>query len=197
MKKDLELLYEIGTLRFIPRAWIQMIPDMANLAEHHLRVIWLALIISRQEKVKNLEKVMLMALIHDIAESRTGDVHYLSRQYTTRNEKLAMEDILQQTSEVSLLKLWAEYEDKKTLEAKIVKDADNLDVDLELKESEFRGNKLPAIFNKDHRKLIGRNLYTKTGKKLWQLIQTSNPHDWHLKGRNRYNAGDWKKLRKK
>lgn len=31
-----------------------------------------------------------MALAHDIAESRVGDVHYLSRQYVKRDEKNAV-----------------------------------------------------------------------------------------------------------
>ena len=197
MKRDLQLLYELGTLRFVKRAWVQVLsPEMANLTEHHFRVVWLALVIAQHEKVKNLEKVMLMALLHDIPESRTGDVHYISRQYTTRNEKLAITDMLKDTSLKKFQKVWQEYETRKTIEAKIVKDADNLDVDMELREQEFKGNKLKSLLAKGRRDVISKNFYTKTGKELWKLIQNSNPHDWHLLGRNRFNAGDWKKFTK-
>jgi hypothetical protein len=37
----------------------------------------------------------------------------------------------------------SEYEMRQTIEAKIVKDADNLDIDVELKEFEERGSQLP------------------------------------------------------
>lgn len=194
LKRDLQFLFELGTLRFVKRAWVQVLsPEMANLTEHHFRVVWLALIIAQHEKVKNLEKVMLMALIHDIPESRTGDVHYISRQYTTRNQELAIDDMLQDTSMATFKKIWKEYEERKSPEAKIVKDADNLDVDIELKEQEFKGNKLRQLFMKNRRGAIGKSLYTKTGRAIWRMIQKSNPHDWHLLGRNRFNAGDWSK----
>jgi putative hydrolases of HD superfamily len=198
LKRDLQFLYELGTLRFVKRAWVQVLsPEMANLTEHHFRVVWLALIIAQHEKVKNLEKVMLMALIHDIPESRTGDVHYISRQYTKRNEKLAIGDMLKDTSLEEFKKIWNEYEGRRSIEAKIVKDADNLDVDIELREQEFKGNKLKDLLSKTRKDVISKNFYTKTAEKIWDLIQTSNPHDWHLLGRNRVNAGDWKKLAKK
>lgn len=195
IKRDLEFIYEIGTLRNIKRSWAQILgPNVASLADHHFRVTWVALILAKQEKVKNLEKVMKMALVHDIVESRTGDVHYISRQYTTRDEKLAIQDIVHETSVQEFEKLWEEYESKKSIEAKIVKDADNLDVDLELMEQAWQGNKIREQF-RDHRgKAVYNSLYTKSAKKMWKLIQKSNPHDWHLKGRNRFNSGDWKKF---
>jgi putative hydrolase of HD superfamily len=197
IKRDLEFLYEIGTLRNIQRAWVQMLgSNVANLAEHHFRVVWLALILAKGEKVSNTEKIMKMALVHDIVESRTGDVHYISRQYTIRDEKLAISDMVKDTSMVEFEKLWEEYESKKSIEAKIVKDADNLDVDLELMEQEWQGNKIRKEF-RDHRSLaVYKAFFTETARKLWQEIQKSNPHDWHLKGRNRFNAGDWKKYKK-
>jgi putative hydrolase of HD superfamily len=131
MDRDIEFLYEIGTLRLTQRQWKRFLnPDFANLADHHLRVIWIALTIAKYEKA-DANKVMKMALVHDIAESRTGDVDYLSRQYVERNSELGLEDMVKDISlEKELLDLQKEYEERKTLEAKIVKDADNLDIDL-------------------------------------------------------------------
>lgn len=198
IKRDLEFIYEMGTLRNIKRAWTQMLgPNVANLAEHHFRVVWLALILAKNENVKNTDKVMKMAMVHDIVEGRAGDVHYISRQYTERNEKLAIDDIIKDTSLSEFAALWEEYEAKKSIEAKVVKDADNLDVDLELMELFWQGNKIRKQF-RDHRGIaVYNSLYTKSAKKLWKAIQKSNPHDWHLRGRNRFNAGDWKKYNKK
>lgn len=192
--RDLEFIYEIGCLRHISRTWKQFFnADFANLAEHSLRVIWLALIIAKNEKVKNTEKIIKMALVHDLAESRGVDVHYISRQFVIRKEEAAMNDILNQVSIADeMKKLWQEYEKRDSLEAKIVKDADNLDVDLELREQAIRGYQLKE-WRTMRKKVAATQLYTQTAKKLWQKIQTSNPHDWHLHATNRFNSGDWSK----
>ena len=192
--RDLEFLYEIGTLRLIQRSWSRFqSTDFQNLAEHHMRVIWIALIIAAHEKVKNTEKVVKLALMHDIAESRTGDVDYLSRQYVERNEKLGINDMIAKTVlEKEFLALWKEYDQKKSVEAKIVKDADNLDVDMELREHEFRGHRVVEGWKEHREKVVKNRFYTQTARNLWDAIQTSNPHDWHYKGRNRFNSGDWK-----
>lgn len=195
MKRDLEFLYEIGTLRYLQRKWRQFLnADFQNIAEHKFRVVWIAMVIAMREGVEDINKVIKMALIHDIAESRTGDVDYVARQYNVRDEEVAIKDMLQDTTlEKEFIELWKEYEAKKTKEAQIVKDADNIDVDLELKEQEVKGYRLHPKWL-EMRKMVAKDkLYTKTAKKLWKEIQRSNPHDWHVNARNRFTAGDWKK----
>jgi putative hydrolase of HD superfamily len=201
MDRDLEFLYEMGTLRYIPRMWQRFLRiDGDNLAEHHLRVAWTALFIAKHEGVENTDKILKMALLHDIAESRTGDVDYLSRQYVVRNEDLGFEDMVNDTVwEKEFHDLYDEYEKRESIESKIVKDADNLAVDFEIREQGFRGmeiTKHPDWLGQ--RKDLRENfLFTKTAKKLSDAIHTSDPHSWHLNGRNRYNDGDWKKKPKK
>ncbi|MEK7070590.1 MAG: HD domain-containing protein [Patescibacteria group bacterium] len=192
--KDLDFLYEIGSLRHLNRTWTQFLRnDVANVSEHIFRVTWIAILLAKHEKVKNVEKIIKMALVHDISESRTGDVHYLSRQYNARNEKLAIKDILKDSVlEKEYLDLWHEYEDRKTIEAKIVKDADNLDVDIELNEQPLIDERLRKSWYKIRNKAVYNNFYTKTAKRIWKEIGKSNPHNWHILGRNRFNAGDWK-----
>ena len=193
MDRDLEFLFELTQLRFIKRAWTQVLArDVENLSEHHFRVVWLSMLIAKMEGQGDMEKIMKMAILHDITESRTGDVHYISRQYTKRNEELAIKDMLADTSFADYKTIWDEYEKRESIESKIVKDADTLAVDMELVELEFMGNKLKDQF-KDHRIKVSQNgLFTQSAKKLWAQMQTANPHNWHLKGRNRLNAGDWK-----
>jgi putative hydrolase of HD superfamily len=195
LKRDIELLYEVGCMRFIQRQWRQFLnADFQNNAEHSFRVMWLAYIIASHEKVKDVGKVLKMALVHDMSESRSGDLHYVSRQYSSRDESKAIQDTLGQTIlEKELIELWEEYEEKKTKEAQIVKDADNLDVDLELKEQEERGHNLRKFFSPIRLKVKKSQLFTKTAKKMWDEIQKSEVHDWHFHARNRYNEGDWKK----
>src|SRR3989344_5046521 len=191
--KDIDFLYEVGCLRFIQRTWRQFLnPDVQNVAEHTLRVIWIALIIAKNEGVTNTEKLIKMALIHDLPERRTGDVNYLSRQFTKRDNEGALKETLQETSLEELTKLELEYSKHESIEAKIVKDADIIDGDLELQEQKTKGHTLPD-YQKKLRNIIYDKLYTLSAKRLWESIQTSNPHNWHLKnGSNRFIAGDWK-----
>src|SRR6266516_4117511 len=109
---DINFLYEMGNIRLIDRVWRRFHhKDFANLAEHHFRVFWIAMAIAAREQGVDTAKVAKMALLHDIAESRTGDVDYLSRQYTERNEDLAIKDMLAGTSlEKEYLGLIHEYE---------------------------------------------------------------------------------------
>lgn len=194
-KRDIEFLYEIGSIRFVQRTWKRFLNmDVEGLAEHHFRVVWIALLIAKHEGVSNTDKLMKMAIVHDIAESRTGDTDYLSRQYVTQNEELAISDILGDTIlEKEFVELAEEYEKKDCIEAKIVKDADYLSVDFEVAEQAARGNKIGEGWKKPREYVYQEKLYTSTAREIWQVLQTTNPHDWHYKGRNRYNGGDWKK----
>jgi putative hydrolases of HD superfamily len=195
MKRDLEFLYEMGCLRFVQRTWRQFLgPNFQNVAEHTMRVMWLSLIIAEREKIKvNKEKLIKMVLVHDIPESRTGDVHYLSRQYTERFEEKAISEMLEGTSLLDFKEIWESYEKRECIESKIVKDADILDVDMEIHEQFVMGNQVRKDW-KDFRRILSKSFFTKAAQDMWESIQTSNPHDWHLKANNRFNAGDWKKL---
>lgn len=196
MKRDVEFLFEIGALRHIPRQWSRFhLPFVQNLTEHHYRVTWLALIIAAREGKGNIEKIMKMAIAHDIAESRTGDVDYLARQYVDRHEDKAIADMLDQTSlQAEFLALIEEYEKRESIESKIVKDADNLDVDLDLREQASTGHRIADEWE-SNRRYVGENkLFTKTAREMHKAIWEANPHDWHnLSPGNRHLGGDWKR----
>ena len=197
MGRDVEFLFEVGNLRYIKRMWSRFhTPEFANNAEHLFRTLWIALIIASREKVEvDTSKVAKMAILHDLAESRTGDVDILSRQYVQRDEDLALKDMLADTGiEEEFLALWEEYEARKSIEARIVKDADNLDVDFELAEQAANGSSLQRN-KQDIRDFVAANkLYTKTAKQIYHDLKTANPHSWwRSSSRNRRNGGDWKK----
>ena len=196
-KRDIEFLFEMGNIRLIDRMWRRFhAKDMANLAEQHFRMFWIAMIIASREGNCDTGKIAKLVLVHDIAESRTGDVDYIARQYVERNEELGIKDMLAGTAlEKEFFTLWQEYEDRKTIEAKIAKDADNLDVDFELLESAQRGRDLLNDKWYEKRKIVYETkLYTATAKAIWEELYSGTHHvdDWHNNGRNRVNAGDWR-----
>jgi putative hydrolase of HD superfamily len=193
--RDVDFLFEMGSIRYIDRMWRRFLgTDFANLAEHHFRMFWIAMVIAGHEKGADTGKIAKMVMVHDIAESRTGDVDYLARQYVDRNEKLGLQDMLAGTAlEKEFYALWEEYEAKESLEAKIAKDADNLDVDFELAEQAENGGSLQKHWQEGRAFVAREKLYTKTAKQLFDQLATAKPHNWHVNGRNRRNDGDWRK----
>jgi 5'-deoxynucleotidase YfbR-like HD superfamily hydrolase len=114
--------------------------------------------------------------------------------YSKQDDESAITDTFSNTTlESEFTALAKEYEERQTLESKIVKDADNLDVDLELREQYANGNaiKLTDDFA-PMRNCVYDKLTTQTAKVMWREIVISDPHDWHLNGKNRGNQGDWK-----
>ncbi len=182
INRDIDFLFEVGTLRFANRTWNQFLNPLAqNLTEHTLRVLWIALILAKHEGVTDTGKVIKMAIIHDVGESRSVDVNYVSRQYADRDEKHAITDTLAGTAlNEEFLPIWEEYERKDCREAQVVKDADYLDVELELKELEAMGNQLGKALAVGRAEIVEKKFYTETARKFWYAIQESNPHNWHM-----------------
>lgn len=178
--RDIDFLYEIGSLRNVPRGWRQHLGfDVASDLEHTFRLIWLALIISRMEKAGDEDKIIKMALVHDIAETRVSDHSYVQKVYVKSDEFKAANDMFEGTTVSDFREVIEEYDKRDSIEAKIVKDADNLDIDLELKEIEEMGSNLPQKWTDTRRLVRDKKLYTESAKKLWEEIQNSDPSSWH------------------
>ena len=196
MRRDVQLLYEVGTLRHLPRAWQQFGGvDFANVAEHSFRVAWIALILAREEGA-DVGRAVQMALIHDLEESRTGDRNYVSRRYSSTNEIDAVSHSVRGTSvREHVLELFQEYEERQTLTSRIVKDADNLDCDLELAERSACGYRLSEVLRRT-RRAVYEQLHTETARRIFRTIEHLDPNSWHVLGPNRMNAGDWSQHKK-
>jgi len=180
-QRNIDFMYEIGSLRHVPRGWRQHLGfDVASDLEHTFRLIWLALLISRMEKQGDENLIIKMALVHDVPETRTSDHSYVQKVYVTADEERAANDMFKDTAFADLRVILAKYESRDSIEAKIVKDADNLDVDLELKEIEELGSQLPKKWEKLNRRMVrDEKLYTESAKKIWDEIQQSDPSNWH------------------
>lgn len=155
--------------------------DVASDLEHTYRLIWLALIISRMEKQGDENTIIKMALVHDVAETRTSDLSYVQKVYVKADEHKAADDMFKDTIVADYRKIIEAYENRDSIESKIVKDADNLDIDLELKEIAELGSKLPEKWARNRKLIRDEKLYTESAKKIWDAIQTSDPNQWHMK----------------
>ncbi len=178
--RDLDFLYEIASLRNVPRGWRQHLGfDVASDLEHTFRLIWIALVISRMEQQGDENIIIKMALVHDLAETRVSDLSYVQKVYVRADEVRAADDLFAGTMVEDYRKILADFENRDSIEAKIVKDADNLDIDLELKEIEEMGSQTPKKWSDTRRLVREEKLYTESAKKLWDKIQDSDPSAWH------------------
>ncbi len=162
-----------------------------NVAEHTVRVMRIALTLAKSEEWADLEKVLLWALIHDLWEVRWVDTNYVSSQYVERDEKLAVRDALAWTGfENELFPIREEMEARETLEAQIVRDADTLEVEFELKEMIVEWSALAQDFLDQRSKVYPRKLFTESAKKMYTELFEANPASWHFNAKNRVNQWD-------
>lgn len=182
-------LFEAASLKRLQRTGWQILGDnRESIAEHTFMVCVISFSLAQKLEI-NLEKVLLMALFHDFEEARTGDVYKLADLYTQVDKEKARRDSFSNLPQsVKILKLLKEYEGKKTLEAKIVKDADTLALCIELKQLIEKGNanakewfdaNLGSLKTKSGQK-IGEELEKKDSQAWWQK-ERKNMHKYLLK----------------
>lgn len=144
VRKLTSFFYEIGTLRKIARAHQQalLIQDLSdNIASHSFRAALIGYFIAKELKA-DADKVLKMCLLHDIEETRSGDQNWIHKRYVKVFEEEIREEQLESLLNSEELKeLSKEYQERKTLEAKIAKDADLLDEHFLLKEYQMQGSK--------------------------------------------------------
>jgi putative hydrolase of HD superfamily len=120
-------------------------------------------------------KLILMALVHDIGEGRTSDHNYVHQRYGRLAEGQAVKDISESVPFGNeMLELFKEEQERLTLEAKLVKDADILEWIVTLRGEEVKGNKKA----KEWIDIAIKRLKTKIGKKLGKLLIKTNPDSW-------------------
>ncbi len=129
----LEFLRDVGELKRIPRTgWVQAgIKAPESIADHSFRTALLAMILS-DHKGLDTEKVVRMSLIHDLAESKTGDLTPSQKpENHSENESNALTEMLSLLPRkfgAHYMELWEEYAAQKTLEARLVLNADRIEL---------------------------------------------------------------------
>lgn len=130
--------HEISTLKTTPRTgWIRSkVKDPESISDHMHRMTVLAFLYpcSSHDKVDR-NKIIKMALVHDIAEAKAGDItphdgiSLKEKHNLEANGMSFLVNVLQSTSEALEMKdLWLEYEKGESLEAQIVKDLDKFEM---------------------------------------------------------------------
>lgn len=133
---------KVNRLKGIKRSgWVERgVKDPETVAGHSFMVALMVLVLAKEREIaENIdrEKVVKMALIHDLAEAETGDIiteesrsrgeGEMSRKEKLRLERKGLEKMLSNLDREpagEIKELWEEYERGKTREAKFVRDID-------------------------------------------------------------------------
>jgi putative hydrolases of HD superfamily len=189
MTKLSQYLFEISSLSKVARSHRQRLltSDLSdNIASHSYLVSVIAYFLAQLEGVDS-GKVVLMALFHDTAETRTGDQNWIAKKYVKAFESEAVKDQLTGLpSESELFSNYVEYEKRETKESQVAKDADIIAQIILLKEYEQNGNLVAKKWLNNQ--LNEKSLSTKSGKALAKEISHSSPDDW--------SEGNWSEKRR-
>lgn len=135
--------------------WVQRgVPDAEDVAAHSYGVAFATLIIGQSlSEPLDISKALAIAVLHDLPESLTGDIttpawRFIpekSKEIAERNVMEAITDDLGIGKDLFLL--WDEYNSESSVEARLVHDADRIDLYLQamVYERQF-GNKFLAEF---------------------------------------------------
>lgn len=169
-------LFEVGMLRRTPRSGLQFLGSgNDSVAEHILRVSYLAFAMGRLVPGVDQHRLLLMCMLHDLPEARTGDLNYENKKYVTVDEGKAIREMaapLPFGNEI--VALLAELEQRTTLEARLAHDCDQLELLLVLKEEQDRGNPQTA----DWIQVALQRLREPVARELAQEILRTHSADW-------------------
>ena len=155
-------------LKNVPRqGWKEKL-EMNNpesVADHSYSTTVMSMIFSDLAGLNN-EKIIRMALLHDLAESIIGDI---TPNSTTKNEKiikenLAMKQILKNLPNKiakRYFEIWNEYQKNSSEESKLLHDIDKLEMALQAKFYQNKGiskEKLQTFFNTAMKEIKNKNL---------------------------------------
>ncbi len=156
-KDIIKFLHEAEKLKSILRhSWLSS-GRRESTAEHTWRMALMAILLRPYLKNNpDLSKTLRMVLVHDLVEVYAGDIPAWARD---KSRKRAAEDqamkklskILNNKQGQDLYRLWKEYQNSQTLEAKFAKALDRLEAKLQHQEADVKHlNSREIKFNLSH-----------------------------------------------
>jgi putative hydrolase of HD superfamily len=135
-ERALDFLREVNRLKLVPRTgWLlRGVWPGESVADHSYGMAVTALVLADLvEEPVDRERLLVMALIHDLAETITGDVPYPAGRFFPEQAKtVAEEQVLGKMLDGlpirdDYITLWREYKSGSSVEGRLVKDADRLE----------------------------------------------------------------------
>jgi putative hydrolase of HD superfamily len=178
-KQDIALtnfIYESGILSKTPRSGLWFLgTGSQSVAEHTLRTIFIGMVLCYLTPKANRDRVLFLSLFHDLGEGRTSDLNYVHQKYGRLAEAQAIDDLSKTLPFGKEIKeAYEEATAKQTLEAKLTKDADQLEWLATMREEEVKGNSKA----KSWAKIAYERMKTPAGKKVGKFLLVVHPDGW-------------------
>jgi putative hydrolase of HD superfamily len=149
-RKLLELVLECNQLKSIPRmGWaVRGVRDGESVAEHSYAVALLSMLLADRLGIAvDREKVLKIAILHDLPEYVTGDIHAPATKMLGEDVKEAAEERILERLFAKVegcggyVGLWREFADRSSVEGRLVRAADKLEMFTQAYEYELEGNR--------------------------------------------------------
>ena len=137
MKDLTDFFHKVEKLKRVKRTgWVREgVPDPESVAAHCFGITVFCHLLADQLKIDK-DKIVKMALVHDLAEAGLGDIVVergsevvLSRKQRTEKEKIFLIDLFSKIGNGDeYLSVWLEIEEQKTREAIIFRQLDKLEM---------------------------------------------------------------------
>lgn len=171
--------FEMGQLKRVKRSgwWLAGINNPESVADHSFRASVIAYVLADMEKV-NPEKSAVMALFHDLQEARINDLHKVGHKYIDfRKAEVSVirDQLMGFSSGEKMLNLFNDFNNDKTKEGIVARDADLLECAFQAKEYLHLGYKDTQNWLDNTEKL----LVTDSAKKLFVKMNSMSPSEWY------------------
>ncbi|MFC1516228.1 HD family hydrolase [Thermodesulfobacteriota bacterium] len=179
MEKIANLLFEAKMLKKIPRSGFHFLgAGKESVAEHSFSITFIAYVMSQMEPDIDSLKLITMCLVHDLPEAKTGDLNYVQKEYVTADESKAIKETTEDLAfGSSIADLIEEFNEGRTIEAKLARDADHLALILDLKALSDIGYHPPKKWLPP----VLKRLETTPGKALAECIMKTEWDSWWIK----------------
>lgn len=180
IEKKVKFILEYRAQKYLERTCKTFLknPIPENVAEHSFFSTIIGWVLAKTAKA-NENKVIKMCLVHDLAEVRGGEYNLINKFYNT---PLLEEKILKEITDdynlkdFEIVEIFKEFNDEKTIEAKLAKDADIISQMVLEKENLDMGNQKVKKWLDTSLK----RLKTKEGKKLGKMLYEIDSDKWWL-----------------
>lgn len=178
MKNIANLLFEAKMLKEIPRSGYHFLGSgHESVAEHSFSATFIGFVMSKLETKVDALKLISMCLVHDLAESRIGDLNTVQKNYVSADETRALEDTIENLPfGPSITQLIHEFNEGRSIEARLAYDADQLALVLDLKCLSDIGYQPPN----DWLPHVLKRLKTDMGHEIARRIMETKRDEWWL-----------------
>lgn len=181
MKAIANFLFEVGMLKKTPRSGYQFLGSgRESVAEHCFRTTVIGYVLALHVTEADPHRTVLLCLMHDLHEARTGDLNYVNKRYVNADEDKALEDLAAGLPfGGDITDLVREFNAGESTEARLARDADQLDLILELKEQLDLGNRYAS----DWLAYAVKRLQSSSAKAMAEGILDTDSTEWWFEKR--------------